>query len=112
MWLLRLYDQNYLGHLISINEESRLVLYQVTRENKQITEEAFCVLGSARESYAVNVIDNLIVVHYLQVRTKQKLNLENLNLTPGTNIDNIRHQKRADRAWPVHFGIKSEYARI
>ena len=68
VWLLRLYNENYLGHLISINDENRLVLYKIIKESKQIVEEAFCVLGSARESYAVNVIDNLIIVHYLQVR--------------------------------------------
>ena len=67
MWLLHLYDKNYVGHLISLNDESRLMLYQISREQKLVTEEAFCLLGSARESYTVNVIDNLIVVHYLQV---------------------------------------------
>ena len=86
MWLLRLYDQAYLVHLISVNEESRLVVYLVDRQAKQLVEESFCILGSARESYAINVIDNLITVHYLQAKVTTLFDIKSVPTEHGPSI--------------------------
>ena len=73
--MFRLYDENYLGHLIAINDESRLFIYKINQGTKTVTEEAFCVLGPVRESYGVSIIDNLIVVSYLQVNLDSQVEI-------------------------------------
>ena len=89
LWLFRLYDENYLGHLIAINDESRLFIYKINQGAKSVIEEAFCVLGPVRESYGVSIIDNLIVVSYLQVNWDSQVIV--FNNSSNLQAKNFRH---------------------
>ena len=133
LWLFRLYDENYLGHLIAINDESRLFIYKINQGAKTVIEEAFCVLGPVRESYGVSIIDNLIVVSYLQVNWDSQviffnnssnlqakdfrrfsiINGQNFNgitwskfLGPG--FDHFRFERRPHRTRPLDIWFESK----
>jgi hypothetical protein len=47
VWLLRLYGVSYVCHLFCINNEDRLILYNISNSNKGVhVEDAFFILGN------------------------------------------------------------------
>ena len=55
VWLFRLYDKNYICHLFCVNDEDRLIFYNISRNEKQFIEDAFFILGPPGEAYSGTV---------------------------------------------------------
>ena len=54
------------------NNEDRLILYNTSKSEKVQVEDAFFILGKPGEAYAVNTVDNLVMVHFMNSKVRSK----------------------------------------
>ena len=89
VWLFRLYNSSYLCHLFCVNNEDRLILYNISKAEKTYVEEAFAILGTPGESYAVNTVDNLIMVHNMNTKVTVLFDIKGVPSEHGPSITGL-----------------------
>lgn len=72
VWIFKLYGVCYICHLFCCNNEDRLILYNTSKSEKVQVEDAFFILGKPGEAYAVNTVDNLVMVHFMNSKVGQE----------------------------------------
>ena len=72
VWIFKLYGVCYICHLFCCNNEDRLILYNTSKSEKVQVEDAFFILGKPGEAYAVNTVDNLVMVHFMNSKVGNK----------------------------------------
>ncbi|CBY31858.1 unnamed protein product [Oikopleura dioica] len=84
VWIIQLYKTTYICHLIVQNDETRLILHHVKKNC--VTEESFMILGSAKDSYTLNVVDNLVAIHNLQLKLTSVFDVRAIPSEHGPSI--------------------------
>jgi hypothetical protein len=84
VWIIQLYKTTFICHLIVQNDETRLILHQVKKNS--VAEESFMILGSAKDSYTLNVVDNLVVIHNLQLKLTSVFDVRAIPSEHGPSI--------------------------
>ena len=84
VWIIQLYKTTFICHLIVQNDETRLILHQVKKNS--VTEESFMILGGAKDSYTLNVVDNLVVIHNLQLKLTSVFDVRAIPSEHGPSI--------------------------
>jgi len=108
VWLFKLYGCSYLCHLFCANNEDRLILYNLTKaDNKAYVEEAFVILGSPGESYAVNTLDNLIMVHNMNAKSTMLFDIKGVPSEHGPSITGLSQSIKGHAAVIEAAPIKS-----
>ena len=69
--------------------EDRLILYNVSKSEKVYVEDAFFILGSPGESYAVNSIDNLVMVHNMNSQSTSIFDIKSVPSEHGPSISGL-----------------------
>ena len=76
-------------------------------DNKAYVEEAFVILGSPGESYAVNTLDNLIMVHNMNAKSTMLFDIKGVPSEHGPSITGLSQSIKGHAAVIEAAPIKS-----